>query len=41
MYFHRQNYYISNNITENQAHASLYSRPFARIFTNLTAKSKT
>jgi hypothetical protein len=36
LYFHRQNYYISNNLTENYAHTGIFSQPFARIFTNLT-----
>jgi hypothetical protein len=36
LYLHRQNYYISNNLTENFAHTGVFSQPFARIFTNLT-----
>jgi hypothetical protein len=36
LYFHRQNYYISNNLTENYAHSGVFSQQFARIFTNLT-----
>lgn len=36
LYLTRQNYYISNNFSENFAHTGLFSRQFAKVFTNLT-----
>lgn len=40
LYLHRQNYYISTNVTENYAHTGVFSQIFARVFTNLTVAIK-